>query len=541
MTDRIFYTGSLEYLDGTVTASVPLDTQPVHLSYDGGATWLAAEWIGDPGTTRGVQTVDKITWAGPSRTVSVYARVADDEIPVIKIGTISIIAVTPQPTYATYEPFVNEAQEAAAVAQEAAAAAAVFNPASYMHRTTPSGHAPALGLYFPEVHGTVNPAGTNDTAAAIQGAIDAANAAGGGQVVLAPEKTYGLGAQVSVKSNVELRGGRLKMLATATSRGVLISGASNVKIRDVVIDMNRAATTNGNANTQQQGIYINTASAAMTDIVIDNVSVLNSHQRGIAVVVTATGSLKRLSILGCYVNNVGERGIFVDGSTPTTDAHVDIERCKVSGVGNVGIAVQSVTGVNIRGCSVDVTGSTQHGILISGSGANNHVVAARITDNHVIGAPATKWGIICSVKSARVTISGNIVEGCGGGISIDPEDSAAVGVETTVNGTISGNSCRDSLDLHGIYVRLSSNVAITGNVCATNYQSGIAVTTATRVAVAGNVCHANGTHGIGFHGGTAGGFHTVGANVTHGNGTRGGGGVDLYVDPAIPNAVTVVS
>lgn len=51
--DRLkLYLGTIDYLEFSVTADVTLNAQTVEVSFDRKGDWLAAEWIGDPGTTR---------------------------------------------------------------------------------------------------------------------------------------------------------------------------------------------------------------------------------------------------------------------------------------------------------------------------------------------------------------------------------------------------------------------------------------------------------------------------------------------------------
>lgn len=71
-------------------------------------------------------------------------------------------------------------------------------------RITSTEHAPALGLFFPEAEGAVGDGTTNDTAA-IAAAIDACTAAGGGRVVLRPDKTYSV-EYVKLKTGVTIDG-----------------------------------------------------------------------------------------------------------------------------------------------------------------------------------------------------------------------------------------------------------------------------------------------------------------------------------------------
>ena len=60
--------GSTERLVATLRSKgVVLDGQSVSLSIDGGATWIPAEWVGDPGFVRDARTISEVTLAGPRR------------------------------------------------------------------------------------------------------------------------------------------------------------------------------------------------------------------------------------------------------------------------------------------------------------------------------------------------------------------------------------------------------------------------------------------------------------------------------------------
>ena len=73
-------------------------------------------------------------------------------------------------------------------------------------RSTITKHAPTLGLYFPEAEGAVANGTTND-APAIQAAVNAAVAAGGGTVMFRQGKTYKINTTIYVNSNGTTTGG----------------------------------------------------------------------------------------------------------------------------------------------------------------------------------------------------------------------------------------------------------------------------------------------------------------------------------------------
>lgn len=90
VTARIFYPGETDYLEIEVTTDVTLASQPVSVSFDHCATWLDAEWTGDPGTTRVARyLLDAGTLTGSSQ--SVYLRFVDDPTtPVVFAGYVDL-------------------------------------------------------------------------------------------------------------------------------------------------------------------------------------------------------------------------------------------------------------------------------------------------------------------------------------------------------------------------------------------------------------------------------------------------------------------
>lgn len=86
-----------DFLGGTVEVNVTIDTQPVAITFDGGTTFIDAEWVGAAGTTR-----DWLAYITPdllpdAMTVEVFVRITDDSDPLhpvtalIEAGTITFI------------------------------------------------------------------------------------------------------------------------------------------------------------------------------------------------------------------------------------------------------------------------------------------------------------------------------------------------------------------------------------------------------------------------------------------------------------------
>lgn len=90
MTDLRLPTGTVEYVNAPVKCSVALDAQAVVISIDGKATWLAAGWIGDVGTTRTARTNSPVSFATAGYN-HVYVKVTDSpEIPIMRAGKIIV-------------------------------------------------------------------------------------------------------------------------------------------------------------------------------------------------------------------------------------------------------------------------------------------------------------------------------------------------------------------------------------------------------------------------------------------------------------------
>lgn len=86
--------GSREFLYADVTADVTLDAQVVEIGVGRtvtDATWLAAGWQGDAGTTRSARALLDGTLALGKW--SVFVRITDNpEIPIIHAGVLRVIS-----------------------------------------------------------------------------------------------------------------------------------------------------------------------------------------------------------------------------------------------------------------------------------------------------------------------------------------------------------------------------------------------------------------------------------------------------------------
>lgn len=396
---------------------------------------------------------------------------------------------------------------------------------SYVSRATRPQHAPALGVYFPEAEGAVGDGAAND-----QPAWNAAllAAAGKGKVYGDPSKTYALGTHVTVPALSHIVGGNFRCLASSVSRAFLVQNVSDVVIEEVVIDLNKAATTNQANVNQQQGIYLSATTATMSRIRIERVTVKNGWQRGIHAAATSPHAFTDVTVDRCIVTDCGDNGIQLSAQgqadkTPSLSRRIKVTDCTLRNHGNVGIQVTGMSFVDVVGNVVDGGGvSAQSGIVFSSSGTNSHVTDFVCSGNKVTGhTSALRWGIVASVDCTRFVITGNEVRGCTGGITVDPENGAALGVRVDVSAAVSGNVITGSVGStasHGINARMCEHLAVSGNVSKGNAGSGIALSNAYACSIIANTCNANGVYGVAVQGTNAGtGGHHVGPNAAQGN------------------------
>lgn len=95
------YAVSVEYIQGPLTASVPLDTQVVEVAFlpvtqpvpDDTTSWITAAWVGNAGLTRSWEILvgPGTTAVLPAGKYTVFSRVHDTpEVPVRKHDTLTV-------------------------------------------------------------------------------------------------------------------------------------------------------------------------------------------------------------------------------------------------------------------------------------------------------------------------------------------------------------------------------------------------------------------------------------------------------------------
>jgi Right handed beta helix region len=184
--------------------------------------------------------------------------------------------------------------------------------------------------------------GIDDTAK-IQAAIDAASAAGGGEVNLVTKAATCVADGVLLRSNVSLRGAHHRMFSLKHkdhARHPLISLASKSEVRwgiyELGIDGNKAAQT-----APQDEIRIDGGDFGLTHrATISDVSVVNSSGNGV-VLTESKGGGGDIDLLNVNVNGSAAVGIYIGIDD------VDCVRCEASQNGSFGFQVEKAGNVHI--------------------------------------------------------------------------------------------------------------------------------------------------------------------------------------------------
>jgi len=378
---------------------------------------------------------------------------------------------------------------------------------------------PGVNLYnvkHPD-HGAVGDGATDDLSA-IQSAIDAAEAAGGGIVFFpASANPYLVSSTITVGDNITLKGAsptlsEIKLQDSAANGAHVIEnddttgGNSNIKIVDLGVDGNKANQTGGNTI---QGIRME----AVTGLVVRNCHVHDSLKNGLLLLNDTNEALVEG---GKYYDNAEVGVLIQDTSGTTTNDSVRVLGVLTANNGNNGIGITESIAVTVIGCvdrgsatSADDTAfnsdsgrrCTFVGCVSIDSGARGFsnwlgpTTATPSLDNSFVGCiaqnPATEGFRVnnaqrvsftgCKVFGAgtygywintadvnnparSVEITGGSVEECeNDGIRVDGGRVVTIsGVRVTNNGQTSGSGIRieDDNDAGGDH--FAANVHITG-------------------------------------------------------------------------------
>ena len=211
-------------------------------------------------------------------------------------------------------------------------------------------------------HGAVGDGSTND-AAAVQSAITAAAASGG--VVFFPKATYLFQSTLALETGVtlDLGGSTLKVGASvgASDRLITIAGASNVRIRDGIIDGDKASFAT--ATEQRHNIHITNSSN------VEIRSVVSKNAKGDGIYVgDQFGLSSNIRVIGVTCDANHRQGLsisHVDGfyaiSCAFTNTAGTAPQCGVDVEPNV----DGVVCTNIKFEACTFSGNAQDGFLVS--------------------------------------------------------------------------------------------------------------------------------------------------------------------------------
>lgn len=317
--------------------------------------------------------------------------------------------------------------------------------------------------------------GVTDDSAAINAALSAASAAGGGTVYL-PPGNYILGTSVAPGSNTVLRGAgpASKLTCTANTPAISVNSASNVQVRDLQV-----VGGNNGAFTSNRGVHFNTVTAGL----ISNVRTLTCYQ-GISVY-----SSSSITVENCYVAN------------------------DISGGSDAGIRLSSTNRCTVRGNFIDTPAA--HGINAGSLGTDSI-----IEGNHI-------W----SPGNAGITINGSSTTGTGPGILIANN----IIRDAAVNGMIIENgaswircignfvytSASDGISISDGTGDAPAHVIIADNVIRTAGRYGIFDNGCNYITIEGNTVTVFVDDGIRCGAGI--GCKVTGNTVTDGSSTLGAG------------------
>jgi hypothetical protein len=251
-----------------------------------------------------------------------------------------------------------------------------------------------------QAYGAVGDGTTNDVVA-INAAITAAEAAGGGKVVAPNDKTYGVLTTIAMKSNVVLDGVRLKDLTGNTSI-VSLADCADATVQNCHL------TGSGILGMAGRGAVWGSMGASIGPTrckIINNT--IDSVGTGGVVMDHATDCI----ISGNIIHRPVEHGVYI--STLSTDVQIFGNQIIDAGYGGV----STVEGVKLAN---SVVNAHVHGNIITNALADGIVFESGVADCSAIGNTVRLCGYIgirVNVGATDVTIDGNkVLDNVGVGI-----------------------------------------------------------------------------------------------------------------------------
>lgn len=400
---------------------------------------------------------------------------------------------------------------------------------------------------------------------AIQAAIDYVNGLGGGAVHLR-EGEYSIENTPTLVSNLSLSGcGNSTIIKAASgfSDNTLVAGngISNLSISDIKFDGDHQDigscikietssiisfhnVTAINAGSSDIKTPIGIAFGLCDNVIISDCTMMSNFHYGISIY-----KCQQVCVTGCRSISNGRHGYGVGGAVQADSEDVTFAACVASNNGLNGFWCRTVDRLVIDGCICDtntvyagisledvrdscissnsIINCGQHGILLR----NNVGVCGNISlNNNVIKntklVQTSGNGIsIEALGSSGYTISGNVIDNCYSGISLNQISFFSIVCNKIEN-----------TDRDGISIWRSYDGAISGNVvrnCGTDLisgqQSGIVLNgdvtqNCIQIVVIGNRCYDSQATKTQLYGITEKGssdYNLIGSNVLRGNGTSG--------------------
>lgn len=349
--------------------------------------------------------------------------------------------------------------------------------------------------------------GSTPDDAAIQAAIDAAAAAGGGTVFLPAHGTYALSARLAVASNVTLASGRQRAKIVLTSgftgaEALRLNNVDNVTLLNLDIDcadqsMNFAIyLLGGCSNVLFDGVRVSriqnvTPGEAVRISGGSDIQILRSQFTSVYKGIAVHGDVERLLIERCDFSHISHVGVQVQGLHPqggaqTRTQHTTIQHCRFSSMIRIGNGVGYPIYYTCAGQTVhrharvlynEVIGNGKPFVRAdssSGGGNADLIALYDVEDGLVHGNLATLGGDagVSLDRSRRIIITENTTTDCNTvGINVYQSDDVTVVGNQVLNNYRDFEGELNPQDRGGIRVtarsgQYSSYVTIAGNRCS---------------------------------------------------------------------------